>query len=118
MCIRDRFLVALLRFFCGERAFPDRFPVFTGVGVGLERRFHQFIQADDVLSLIHILKVADADDFRSFNDGHLRDVHGAAFAYADKGHADLVQLLSLIHILSGLKRTCRILPFLAKATVD
>lgn len=43
-----QFLVALLRFFCGERAFPDCFPVFTGVGVGFERLFHQFIQADDV----------------------------------------------------------------------
>lgn len=38
------------------------------------------------------VKVTDADDFRAFNDGHLRDVHGAAFAHADKGHADLVQL--------------------------
>ena len=37
------------------------------------------------------VQVTDADDFRAFNDSHLRDVHGAAFAHADKGHADFVQ---------------------------
>ena len=39
-----------------------------------------------------LVQVADADDFRAFNDGHLAHVHGAAFTYADEGHAHLVQL--------------------------
>ena len=38
------------------------------------------------------IQVANADNFRTFYNGHLAHVHGTAFTHADKGHTHLVQL--------------------------